>query len=76
MCKRENEKMRVTLRPICRLLPSLADSGAGSLTESVLCAGLMVQDEEHLLKVADGKIKSPEIDVHQGEWSMIQPALL
>lgn len=67
--------MRVTLGPICRLLPSLADSWVGSLTESVLCAGLMVQDEEHLLKVADGRIKSPEIDVHQGEWLVIQPVL-
>lgn len=60
--------MRGTSGPIFRLLPSLTDSWGGSLAESVLCTSLMVQDKEHLLKVADGRIKSPEIDVHEGEW--------
>ena len=64
--------MRGTLRPICGLLPSLTDSWGRSLAQSVLWAGLMVPDEKHLLKVADGRVQSPEIDDHEGEWWMIQ----
>lgn len=64
----KTEKMRETLGPICHVLPSLTDSWAGSLAEPVLYAGLMVQDKEHLLKVADGRIKCPEIDDREGEW--------
>lgn len=62
------EKMRGTSGPICLLLPSLRDSLGGSLAESVLYASLMVQNREHLLKMADGRIKGPEIDSHEGEW--------
>lgn len=40
-------------------LPSLADIWVGSLAESALCSGLMVQDDEPLLKAADGRIRSP-----------------
>lgn len=58
--------MRGTLRPICHRLPSLTGSWDGSLAESVVYTVLMEQDEEHLLKVADGRIKNPEIDLHEG----------
>lgn len=32
----------------------------------------MVQEEKHLLKVADGRVESPERDVNKGKWEMIQ----
>lgn len=59
----EEERKR-TLRPIWCFFWSLAERYGGSLAQSVLSAGLMMQDEEHLLKVADGRIKSPEIEAH------------
>ncbi len=61
------KKMRGTSGPICHLLPSLTDSWGGSLAESVLYTSLMMQDKKHLLKKADGRIKSPQIDVHEGQ---------
>lgn len=64
MGKRENKGG--TSGPICRLLPSLTDSWGRSLVESVLGGSPTVPDEEHLLKAADGRIKCPEIDVHDG----------
>lgn len=62
------------LGPICRLHPSLTDSWSRSLAESVLsaCVCLMEPDEEHLLKLADGRMQSPEIDAHEGERKMTQ----
>lgn len=59
-----DEERNRTLRPVWCFFWSLAERCGGSLAQSVLSAGLMMQDEEHLLKEADGRIKSPEIEAH------------
>lgn len=62
--KKNNKGKEKGHRPIWCFFWSLTGHCGGSLAQSVLSAGLMMQDEEHLLKVADGRRKSPEIEAH------------